>query len=51
MKDVTKYSEFLLEGTLSSVSDFLKAQYNNIFKNPNQNLNNFFSNFTKKFYF
>jgi len=48
MKDVTKYSEFLLEGTLSSVSDFLKAQYNNIFKNPNQNLNNLFSNFTKK---
>jgi hypothetical protein len=48
MKNITKYSEFLTEGVLSSVSDFLKAQYNNIFKNPNQNLNNLFTNFTKK---
>ena len=48
MKNITKYSEFLTEGVLSSVSDFLKAQYNNIFKSPNQNLNNLFINFTKK---
>jgi hypothetical protein len=36
------------ESTLSSVSKFLKAQYNNIFKEPNQNLNNLFVTFTKK---
>ena len=48
MNNLTPYSEFLVEGTLSSVSTFLKAQYNNIFKEPNQNLNNLFTTFTKK---
>lgn len=47
MKKLTLYSEFLTE-ELSSVSTFLKAQYNNIFKDPNQNLNNLFTVFTKK---
>ena len=48
MNNITSYSEFLNEGALSSVSDFLKAQYNNIFQNPDQNLNNLFVTFTKK---
>ena len=48
MKDITKYRDFLTEDVTSSVSDFLKAQYNNIFKDANQNLNNLFTNFTKK---
>ena len=48
MNNLTSYSEFLTEETLSSVSTFLKAQYNNIFKEPNQNLNNLFNAFTKK---
>ena len=33
---------------LSTVSSFLKAQYNNIFKDQNQNLSNLFNTFTKK---
>jgi len=48
MNNITSYSEFLTETALSSVSTFLKAQYNNIFKEPNQNLNNLFTAFTKK---
>ncbi len=48
MNNLTPYSEFLTEATLSSVSTFLKAQYNNIFKEPNQTLNNLFLTFTKK---
>jgi hypothetical protein len=49
MNNLTSYNEFLTEGTISSsVSTFLKAQYNNIFNNPNQNLNNLFTDFTKK---
>jgi len=47
MDKITKYSDFLNE-TLSSVSTFLKAQYNNIFNEPNQALNNLFVEFTKK---
>ena len=48
MNNLTTYSDFLTEGTLSSVSTFLKAQYNNIFKEPNQNLHNLFTTFIKK---
>ena len=48
MNNLTPYSEFLTEGNLSPVSIFLKAQYNNIFKEPNQNLNNLFTTFIKK---
>ena len=44
---IKKYDDFLLEA-LSSVSEFLKAQYNNIFQGPNQVLNNLFVDFTKK---
>ena len=44
---IKKYDDFLLEA-LSSVSAFLKAQYNNIFQGPNQVLNNLFVDFTKK---
>ena len=48
MNNLIKYDEFLIEGTLSTVSDFLKAQFNNIFSDPNQSLNNLFNTFTKK---
>jgi len=48
MNNLIKYDEFLIEGTLSTVSDFLKAQFNNIFNDPNQSLNNLFNTFTKK---
>jgi len=41
-------SFFLSEGVMSSVSNFLKSQYNNIFNSPNQKLNNLFVDFTKK---
>lgn len=42
------YNDFLSEGIISSVSSFLKQQYNNIFKEPNQNLSNLFTDFTKR---
>ncbi len=48
MRNIIVYDNFLNENTLSSVSKFLKAQYNNIFQNPNQALNNQFVEFTKK---
>jgi hypothetical protein len=48
LNNLTAYSEFLTEDTSSPVSTFLKAQYNNIFKEPNQNLNNLFTTFIKK---
>ena len=44
---IKKYDDFLFEA-LSSVSSFLKSQYNNIFQGPNQVLNNLFVDFTKK---
>ena len=47
MNNLTQYNDFMSEG-LSTVSSFLKAQYNNIFQDPNQNLNNRFVTFTKK---
>jgi hypothetical protein len=46
--NINKYNDFLSEAALSSVSAFLKAQYNNIFKGANQQLNNLFTTFTKK---
>lgn len=48
MNNLTPYSEFLTEDVSSPVSTFLKAQYNNIFKEPNQNLHNLFTTFIKK---
>jgi len=47
MNNISAYKDFLSEG-LSSVSSFLKQQYNNIFQNPNQALSNLFADFTKK---
>ena len=48
MNNLTQYDDFLSEGLLSTVSAFLKAQYNNIFKDPNKALNNLFNDFTKR---
>lgn len=48
MNNLTPYTDFLVENNLSTVSDFLKAQYNNIFKDPNLLLSNIFNDFTKK---
>ena len=48
MKNLTPYNDYLTEGALSTVSAFLKQQYNRIFQEPNQNLNNLFTTFTKK---
>lgn len=48
MKIIT-YSEYKLdESVLSSISNFLKAQYQKIFPDATQSLNNLFNNFTKK---
>jgi hypothetical protein len=46
MNNLTSY--YLYEIATTSVSSFLKAQYNNIFKEPDQALNNLFSTFTKR---
>ena len=43
MINLTTYNDYLAEGALSSVSSFLKAQYNNIFKDPNKQLSNLFT--------
>jgi hypothetical protein len=48
MNNLTQYDDFLSEGLLSTVSAFLKAQFNNIFKDPNKALNNLFNDFTKR---
>ena len=48
MNNLTPYNDYLTEGALSTVSAFLKQQYNRIFQEPNQNLNNLFTTFTKK---
>lgn len=48
MNKVISYSDFLLEANLSSVTKFLKAQYNNIFKEPTQSLHVLFTDFIKK---
>jgi len=48
MNNITNYNDYLTEGILSAVSSFLKAQYNNIFKDPNKQLSNIFNDFTKK---
>ena len=49
MINITPYKEYnVSEGVLSSVTAFLKAQYNNIFQNPNQQLNNLFNDFIKR---
>jgi hypothetical protein len=48
MINLISYNDYLYEDTSSSVSTFLKAQYNNIFKDPNQQLSNLFTDFTKK---
>lgn len=45
---ITPFSNFLFEIATTYVSSFLKAQYNNIFKDPNQTLNNLFTDFTKR---
>lgn len=45
---MAKLNNFFLFEELSSVSKFLKAQYNKIFNDPNQALNNLFVDFTKK---
>jgi len=44
------YNDFdlLKENVVSSISEFLKTQYNNIFPVPTQSLNNLFSTFIKK---
>lgn len=48
MNKIISYSDFLLEANLSSVSTFLKAQYNNIFEEPVQSLHVLFNDFIKK---
>ena len=48
MNNLTSYNDYLSEGILSSISSFLKAQFQNIFKDPNKILYNLFNDFTKK---
>lgn len=48
MNNLISYNSYLYEGNLSSVSSFLKQQYNNIFKDPNKQLSNLFTDFIKK---
>lgn len=47
---IIQYKDFeiIKESSVSSVSDFLKTQYNNIFPDPTQSLNNLFSTYIKK---
>jgi hypothetical protein len=46
---IITYSEYKLdEGFLSSISNFLKTQYQKIFPDATQSLNNLFNDFTKK---
>ena len=47
MNKVIKYSEFN-EGLLSTITSFLKSNYNKIFQDPIQSLNNLFNDFIKK---
>jgi hypothetical protein len=47
MINIIPFDEYLVEAT-SSVTDFLKSNYNKIFQEPNQSLNNLFVDFTKK---
>ena len=48
MNNLTSYNDYLSEGILSSISSFLKTQFQNIFKDPNKILYNLFNDFTKK---
>lgn len=48
MRNLTTYDSFLNEDTSSAISKFLKTYYNNIFQEPNKNLNNLFIDFTKR---
>jgi len=48
--NIILYNNFLIENAESSISDFLKTQYNHIFPDPTQSLNNLFSDFNKKLY-
>jgi hypothetical protein len=45
---ITLYTDFLIEANLSSVTSFLKAQYNNIFNEPTKSLHILFNYFIKK---
>lgn len=47
MNNITPFDDFMTEGILSAVSDFLKSQFNNIFKDSSPNLKNLFTQFTK----
>lgn len=48
MNNLKPYEDYMNEGILSTVSSFLKSQFNKIFKEPNQNLNNLFNDFIKR---
>lgn len=48
MKNLTAYDSFLTEAVSSAISSFLKTYYNNVFQDPDQNLNNLFIDFTKR---
>lgn len=42
------FNELIFEGNLSTISDFLKSNYNKIFNEPNQKMDMMFVNYTKK---
>lgn len=50
MKTITKYNEYkkIDEAVLSNISNFLKTQYQKIFPDATQSLNNLFNTFIKK---
>ena len=48
MKNLTAYDSFLTEAVSSAISPFLKTYYNNVFQEPDKNLNNLFIDFTKR---
>lgn len=49
MSKIVTYTNFKVnEGVLSAISIFLKSNFNRIFQDPNQNLNNLFVDFSKK---
>jgi len=45
--NIISYNNYLTESSQSSISEFLKSQYDKIFPDPTQSLNNLFSSFIK----
>ena len=45
--NIISYNNYLTESSQSYISEFLKSQYDKIFPDPTQSLNNLFSSYVK----